>query len=339
MRAGLISRISGITFEKFKNELLKPLERVVKIHEDVISRDFVYQTRHPLIARFVFEQALPRPEERQDQIVRILKYLNVDYKWDEDAFTYLIRGKELAELFADRSLSDQIYEISENIGASKSHIYHQRAIFEINHPSGQTIKALELIDRAINESSFESKSILHTKAMIFRKMAKDSDNDLQKQKYRNDAEKILEKQLSHSTEGYPYSGLAQLIIDEIRDKSQEIDPENLLQNRIVTSLISKVEQVISDGLQKYPIDEFLLSQHADIAQIINDQPKVLLALESAFNNNPRSDYLATRIAKQYLKKNKQAEAINILTKCLEHNTGSKKAHISLARVYIDFGEK
>ena len=69
----------------------------MRVYSDRVSRDYVYQSRHPLIAKFVFEQALRRPEDRANQIIRMLRYMNVDYKWDEEAFTQLIKGKELAE--------------------------------------------------------------------------------------------------------------------------------------------------------------------------------------------------------------------------------------------------
>src|SRR5690606_16942177 len=46
VRAGLISRLSGIRFETFKERFFLPLERVVSVLHDWQSRDFVYKARH-----------------------------------------------------------------------------------------------------------------------------------------------------------------------------------------------------------------------------------------------------------------------------------------------------
>ena len=119
-RAGLISRVSGVTFTDFSDRLLRPLEHVVKARVDPHSRDYVYRSRHRLIAKFVFEQVLPTPEGRCDQITRMLRRMNVDYRWDADAFGQMIRGRELAEIFADKQLADRIYEAADEAGASES---------------------------------------------------------------------------------------------------------------------------------------------------------------------------------------------------------------------------
>jgi len=338
VRAGLISRISGITFEKFKNQLLKPLERVVRIYEDSYSRDYVYKSRHPLIAKFVFEQVLPTPEQRQNQIIRMLRYMNVDFKWDEEAFRYLIKGRDLAELFSNRVLADQIYDISESTGANLSHIKHQRANFELNHPHGHTKAALSLIEEAIMYKTYSSKSLLHTKAMIYKKMANETNIDIEKQKYRDEAKKILGILIKDPKDAYPHSGLGQVLYDELKDKIKTYSAEDMLSQRIITNLISQSEEILSDGLQKFPEDDVLLSIQADLSQILNDEPSVIKTLEIAFKNNPRSDRIAVRLSSQYLKSGRTDDAIDVLNIGLANNPGSKRIHLLLAKYYTEKNE-
>lgn len=46
IRAGTISRISGIDFEDYQRDFFHPLENIVRIQTDINSGDYVYRTRH-----------------------------------------------------------------------------------------------------------------------------------------------------------------------------------------------------------------------------------------------------------------------------------------------------
>jgi hypothetical protein len=345
VRAGLISRISGITFDRFTRDFLMPLEHVVRVYKDAISRDLAYRSRHPLIAKFVFEQVLKNPAERQEQIMRLLRYINVDFKWDNEAFTYLIKGRELANLFSDRKLIDQIYEVGKETGANIEHINHQEAIFELNHPAGSTTRALNLIRKIEEEKHYLSQPILHTKAMIYSKMANDSKNQLEKKTFRKNARELLSKLNKNSQESYPYTGMGRILIDEIKDiiseyklSSKQLTDE-ILGSRVITDLISRVEQVISDGLQKFPNDTFLLTLQADLAKILHDDPSVLEVLEMAFAKNPRSELIGLRLGRQYMRDNKIGDATTVLKRCLENNPGSKRLHLLMAKTYKKINEE
>ena len=292
VRAGLISRISGISFEKFGEVLLRPLEHVVRYYNDKATRDFTYRSRHPLIAKFVFEQALKRPSDRADQIIRMLRYLNVDYQGDDDAFGQLIRGRELAEQFADRSLADQIYKTAEQTGANVGYIGHQRAIFELHHPNGSTRRAMDALKEAEKYAKRGTDAIAHTRAMVLRKMGSQATSGLEKEKYRREAKEILQKQLQNVPDAYPFSGLGEVLLDELRDKLRDAIIEtqepvtNRLKDRLVTELIAQAEEVISQGLQKFPGDEYLLTLQSALSNTLQNEPGAILALETAFNLNP-----------------------------------------------------
>jgi hypothetical protein len=46
----------------------------------------VYTTRHAHIADIVFQRALPKPEDRFNQLVRVADGLNIDYSSDNTAY-------------------------------------------------------------------------------------------------------------------------------------------------------------------------------------------------------------------------------------------------------------
>jgi hypothetical protein len=71
VRAGLISRTSGITFERFKREFIGPLQNVVLALQDQHSRDVYYRSRHQHVATLVFNRALPSAEEKFDLLASL----------------------------------------------------------------------------------------------------------------------------------------------------------------------------------------------------------------------------------------------------------------------------
>lgn len=344
VRAGLISRISEINFEKFKEKLHKPLEHVVRISFSAFSNDYVYTSRHYMIAEIVFQNALRTQNERADQIIRMLKFLNVDYRNDEEAFNQIIKGKTLAELFSDRAYVDQIFTIAIETGASRGFIEHQKAVFELSHPGGSTRRAMDALTEAGKTTSYASSSLMHTKASVLRKMATEALSDSERDRYRADAKVILEKQLKTAVHSHPFHTLGQILIDEIKEKLRYLinnnqDDADKFSGRVLTTLISKTEETIYNGLQKFPNDEYLLTLQSDLAQILQDEPKAIVALETAFRTNPRSGFVASRLARYYKDINEVGKAIIVLEKCLEQNPTSKEVHLELAMIYIEQDEQ
>ena len=58
----------------------------------------VYTTRHAHIADIVFQRALPKPEDRYNQLIRVADGLNIDYSSDNIAYRYLFRARNIIEL-------------------------------------------------------------------------------------------------------------------------------------------------------------------------------------------------------------------------------------------------
>ncbi|HEY9261689.1 SIR2 family protein, partial [Chitinophaga sp.] len=78
-RAGLIARVHGISTEMFKKELYSPLEYIVFDRYDHRIQDYVYQTRHPYIAELLVETILVSQQDRFDEYIRIIRFLDVDF--------------------------------------------------------------------------------------------------------------------------------------------------------------------------------------------------------------------------------------------------------------------
>ncbi|HEX4985077.1 MAG TPA: SIR2 family protein [Burkholderiales bacterium] len=338
VRAGLISRISGITFEYFEKEFFSPLEHVVRTYFDHASRDNMYRSRHPFIADMVFKQALANSEERSSQIVRLIKNMDVDYVSDSSAFHQLIRGTVLADLFAIKALAFQIFDAAMESGAPASYIEHQRAVFELHHPSGSIADALLAINRAESLLAYTDRSITHTKAAILRKYALQSP-PLARQKYREEAKKLLMRQLN-----WPHSfhTLGQIILDELREKlgsnAEVAGPSEDYQERSISELIRQMEEVIQNGFQRFPDDQFLLTLESDFAKLLEDKPRSVHALRSAFEQSPGRSFVAIRLAAYERRAKDDQAAIDILKRSLSVNPSSKEVHLAFAKILISQNE-
>ena len=109
IRAGTISRISGIEFTDYKERFFEPLKNIVTVEEDPYS-DYCYRTRHPRVATLVYRQVCPNDETRARQFMRLIEGLDVGYSSDKRALEEITKGRALAENFAAVEEGRAIYE-------------------------------------------------------------------------------------------------------------------------------------------------------------------------------------------------------------------------------------
>jgi len=341
VRAGLISRVSGISFDKFQKDFFSPLEHIVKAIWDNTDRDFLYKTRHPFIANMVFNKVLPDPKDRLTQIVRILHHLNVDYYTDNCAFSEIIRGKSIAKLFKDRSFCEQIYNIAASITSSTSYIEHQRAVFELNHPNGDIQKAWIAIKKAeVSSEPSQKAAINHTKALVLRELSAHSTTSIDKDRYRKEAQTILVDLTRDRKTPHPFHTLAQTYIDELADyfpRLPTLSTLDSINSRTFLDIVYKAQETINNGLSLFPSDEYLLSYSARLAKMLENNERAIAILQEGFAKNPHSSFIAICLSKSY-KKDNLTKSIDILRKCIEDNPMSKEAHLELAIILIELDE-
>jgi tetratricopeptide (TPR) repeat protein/cold shock CspA family protein len=284
----------------------------------------------------VFEQAVKEPGERAAQIVRIIRSMDVDYESDRQAFDYLIRGRALADLFGDLTLAYQIFDAALESGASKWYVLHQRAVFELNHFRGTLKRALDAIKEAELAAPHPDRAIRHTRALILRRLALETDNPAERDRYRSEAKGLLARQLDSARESHPHVAYAQILIDELDEltrKQIEGDNEAIpLAERAISELAREIEQVIFVGLQRFPGDEHLLVLESRFAQLIENDPRSARALERAFASSPGRAFVAVRLARYLVQKGNLSTAKKTLEQCLQQNPSSKEAHFEYAKL-------
>lgn len=339
VRAGLISRMSGIRFETFKGRFLAPLERVVSVLSDWQSRDYVYKARHRDIAQIVFEEVLKNPEDRANQIARIVGSLNTDFSSDDRAASTLLKGKQLANEFSDRSLVDRIFSAAEHTGLDRAFILQQRAIFELTHPGGRPKDAMEYIDEAIDGTAKPSSSLYHTKALVFKALARaETIGAALQDRHLEDALDLLKRHggLKHN---YTAGTICEILLVQAKSRIGRLGPAGQpLDDEAALQKLTELERALAESIQRFPDDVFLTNVRAELHTALSDQPKAIALLSRTNEKNPANELIALRLARQYVSAVKVPEAIAVLRRAVGLVPGSKALNFELASLLINSDE-
>lgn len=339
VRAGLISRLSGITFEVFGDRFLAPLERVVSVLSDWQSRDYVYKARHRDIAEIVFEEVLRAPEDRANQVARIVGCLNTEFESDDRAASTLLKGKLLANEFSDRSLADRIFAAGGHAGVDKTFMLQQRAVFELAHPGGSLRGALEFIDDAIEQSRKPADSLFHTKALVLKALARsESIGAALRDRHLNDALELLRKHggLKHE---YSAGTICEILFQQVKDSIASLGRQTAkFLDDVALQKISDLERALSESLQRFPDDAFLANLRADLHAALMEQPKAVAILRKTHEKFPSNELIATRLSKQLLASGDRAGAESVLRRAVALVPNSRVLNFELAMVLIGSSE-
>jgi len=340
VRAGLLSRIEGVNFNDFYKKLMAPLENIVNVNYDYKVGDYVYKSRHQFIAEIIFSKTLPSAEEKSQQIIKIIRYLNVSYASDNYAVSQIIKGKLLAEEFTNKALVNSIFNVAEDAGIHPAVVNHQRAVFELHHPGGDLRAALSFITKAEEQpGNLSRKTLQHTKSNIFRRLALSSDIDVEKRKLRQDALNILNRSLTDTKDSLPYFTKGQIVFEELKERMDTVkEMESESDDEVISELTRQMESNLVKGLQLFPSDEKLLMLESDYSKYLKDSPRALKSLEQSFRKNKDSIFTAVRLARSYFSSGHSEDALTLLRSTLANHPIDKTLHFEIAKVLITMGE-
>jgi replication-associated recombination protein RarA len=326
VRAGIISRIHGIPFEEFQNKFFKPLEHVIFTKFNSYINDYEYRARHQHIAQIVFENILRNKEDRFNEYLRCLKELNVSYSSDDKAFRQMIRAAELLSLFSDTEQVKHIFNEAYDVVGEDPYLYHQMAIYEMKRSGGNLKKCQSLLVKAL-ELSPDNDIIKHSFAEYNLLMVDKVDTELEKEKLRNQTISIANS-LIKSTFGanYAYHTLIKVGLKKIEDyKSNGFT----ITSKELEETIKEIQKNLTEGLQRYPGNSYLLSAESELAEHLSNSEKVFSSLEKAFSANMRNTY------KMYVLKGELKQAKDILEKALDANNNDSKLHYYYSKLLIE----
>ena len=235
-----------------------------------------------------------------------------------------------------------LFEAATQSGSSKGHIEHQRAIFELHHPGGRLERASRALDEAEKYTQHYSlEPVRHTRAIILRQMALDSDSPLAARKYRRDAMEILKRQIRRGNKPHAFHALGELLLDEFREQTQEsgtTDSQPVLKDRLLAQSLTEIEKTIDSGFQRFPGDSYLLSLEAKLAKLLRDSPRATTALKKAHLSNPNNEHIAASLSRMLFDQGEVSEAKIVLQASIEANPTAKLVRLNLAKALVEEDE-
>ena len=328
VRAGLIHRITGVSFKDFKEHFFGPLESIVLTEEYKPARDMAYRARHPWIAQIVFERALPTPIDRFDLYISILNEIDIGYTPDRTAFRESVRAKNLLELFPDPLMVKEIYNVAERNVNNDGYLLQQRAIYEIKRPNGNLNFAHDLISDA-RELLPRDRSITHTLSELEIARANASRNSLERNHHLDQARILANKLIGTNAESsHGYGTLVKLALGNLREvlENKQSSEED------VTAAAKTVEQKLSEGLQQFRSDEHLLIYEAEFSELLKNQERATKALAKAIAKNPASPFVAKALSRLYEGQDNFVSARKTLESAMHVLAGDKSLNGALARL-------
>lgn len=328
VRAGVIKRVHGVSFDEFRQKFFLPLESIVQTLDYMSSRDMAYQARHPWIAEVVFERVLKSADERYDLYLQLLDALDIGYEADRRAFRRLIRARDLIALFPDPRLVRRLYEKARETVGEDAYLYQQRAIFEMRRENPNLALAYEYLTNAVRVAPYD-KSIVHSLAELEIERSKRANSEMEQGRHLGSAQRLARSLTGSDTDSsYGFHTLCKIGLDELRHELSCDVPSD----QSVSECIKTLEKDLDAGLQRFPDDEYLLDSEARLAKLVKDDTKAVQSLERAFRSNPTSPFIAKGLARLYELGRQQHRSRETLEACLETRPGDKGLNAALARL-------
>lgn len=328
VRAGIISRISGISFTDFQEEFLEPLKNIVRVDNDPYSGDLSYRTRHARVASIVFRQVCPDDVSKAKQLTRLIGGLDVGYSVDKRALEEITKGRALADAFSGIADARLVYEAAIKSAPKQAFLYQQWALLEANHPQGSLLEAEKLAEEAHGHDP-KSKAIIHTQAEIDRRRAILETSDLLKDTLRRRSRIRLAEMPSNDR--FAVSSRCKMLVDELDELGSSID-ENSRQHEVMlyAEKLKVTEEAISRAQQNHPDDADLIQVEARLRRVTEEEDKALRALERALLAGVRGSGTAIRVAQMYETRNREFDAGRTLKEALARSPDDKPLHEAMA---------
>ena len=214
VRAGIVARIHGVSFERFRTEFLGPLEKIVHARKHPDVGDYVYEARHRHIAEIVFSEVLHDPEERFAEYMQSLQYLDVAYDSDFRAFSQMIRGRVLHEMFPNTEMVDQIFERALAIAPGHYHVLHQMAVYELIRQGGRLDRASSVLKEA-EQKAPQNGSIKHSLAEVNLQRAQTARTELERETFLKAAMEAATEAARFQRGPHPYHTMVKVAITRL----------------------------------------------------------------------------------------------------------------------------
>lgn len=331
VRAGIVSRLSGIAFRDFETEFFEPLENLVRTNQNAVTGDYEYRARHAHVGEIVFTQVCQTDEQRHDQIVRVLTSLDRSYQSDGIALSGLLRGREMATTFEDINLARDIYDLALHRNPQAAFIGQQRAIFEMRHSKGGGEEAQTAIDAALVIEP-QNGTLYHTRSQVLAYRSQGAQSEFARNSLRSQARSALGS-IANQSDAYVLSARARLRVDDVEDAIRRLraGPSDARRNELAEA-VDQAEMAISRASNAHPDDAELLRSEARMKEVLGDGDDAVQLLEKAWEKMPRGSGVAKQLAQRYLARNDTEGAMKTLFEAIEREPTDRSLNRMIANI-------
>ncbi|KKN86489.1 hypothetical protein LCGC14_0268880 [marine sediment metagenome] len=301
VRAGIISRVAGIRFNDYRENLFDPLENVVLTDENRYTGDIEYRARHPKVAEFVFQGACPTDESKSAQLTRMIEHLDVGFLPDRIAIESIAKGRVLSEMLSSAAYGREIYAAIVKALPDAAFVLQQWAtIFEYAAHDGSLEEAEKLAHLA-KDLDPKSKSVAHTLSEVARRRASAERSPVLKEQFRRQARKRL-TDAGSASDMLVMSSKCKILVDEVKDLVESIgdDHDEDAAGRL-SELVREAELEIRQAQQLYHDTADLDETQWRLSAILGQHAKARSALERAWRKQPRGASVALRLPRSTLR--------------------------------------
>jgi tetratricopeptide (TPR) repeat protein len=328
VRAGTITRASGIQFSDYEAKFFEPLKGMIAVGRDIYTGDRTYKTRHARVAQILFKTVCYDDAAKIAQFIRLIEGFDVGYSSDRRALEGICRGRSLAENFNSVDSGRQVYQTAVRVAPMQAYLYQQWAIFESTHPSGSFSEAEALAETA---SSMEPKNrvFIHTQAEVARKRANHEGSPIIREQLRRKTRAFLDKM--PRADRFAVSTRCKLLVDEISDLSDSFSERvRESEDKFFAEKLKDTEAAIACAQQDYPDDAEMFETEARLWSELRDNERALKALERAWKKVPRGSGTAIRIGKIYAQSGNFEQQYSVLREALSREPDDKAIHFAMA---------
>jgi cold shock CspA family protein len=332
-RAGAISRISGIRFDDFKAEFIKPLTDIVRITVDRFTGEHGYETRHSHVAEIVFRAVCDSDEARSVQLSRIVGGLDPGYSSDRRVLENICKGRNIARTFAGVEHARKIFEVATAALPESAFLFQQAALLEMQHPKGSLDYAEELAQtaRTLDQNNH---IYVHTLAEVSRRRANVASSQVRAEQLRAQSRRFLNEILTND----PRKSLTfcNLLIDEVVDLLRGL-PEDPKEYMIIEfdRKVAEAKERLDKARRDFPGEAEFPSAEGRLWQRLGDEVRAKRVLQQATALKAQNSGVFLRLAQVQASGGEIQNSIETLRAGLQRFPSDKQLHLELALRLVD----
>ena len=258
IRAGVLSRTTGVPFYDFAEAILQPASRVIMDSQRSLREEPIYTARHSVIAIIVFRRALRTAEERGNQIKNLLRQLDYGYRDDRRAFIRLISPRWLNEIGIRGWEQREILALARDLRPNDASVVQQAGLA---HRFDNPVLAAQLLGEA-QQLAPQDETIRHSQALLIMDDAKNEKDETRRQILFERAEEAFRLLIRRRGDNSaPYVGLARLMLAQ-GDAASASDKK--------VRLLTESEKTIASAFRNCAPTSHMFDMSARIAEAVGN---------------------------------------------------------------------